>query len=156
VSKFEGTISSVAPLAAIRELRSYQYMQVAEAVAPGKALVPTIDLFTGMGFVIVCHAEQAVVAEDVATIRALEDEGRLVELLELSSDDEAQEVGEQPSPDAPTTPRMSPLDYAAQIELAERVSEQLWRLSARSSQCVTPEASWTSLHELSATEVMAL
>jgi len=110
VSKFEGTITSLAPLETVRALPSFQYMQVADIVAPGKELAKTVDLFTGMGFVILCHADAAVVAKDEASIREMQDCGTLVELLDPSSDEEVSDNHEK---------GMCPDDQLAKINLAE-------------------------------------
>ncbi|EOD09448.1 hypothetical protein EMIHUDRAFT_420576 [Emiliania huxleyi CCMP1516] len=85
VSRSEGTIASLAPLDAVRALPSFQHMQVSVDVAVGRRLVRTVDLFTAMGFAIQCHDDPAIVAADVAAIRAMEEAGALVELVEPSS-----------------------------------------------------------------------
>jgi len=130
VSCYDGIIASLAPLGAIRALDSFQYMQVAEAVAPGKMLEKTVDLFTGIGFVILCHADPASVERDVATIRKMEKEGPLVELLEASSSEDEDAVAVHQSDRA--------LDDAlATVDLTKRLS----RNSASSPTGVAAEGS---------------
>lgn len=80
VSKYEGTIVSVEPLEALRQLRSFVCMHVPSSITPGEPLAITVDIFTAVGFVILCHDDAAVVAADVAAIRALEDAGPLVDV----------------------------------------------------------------------------
>merc|ERR1712137_1172589 len=86
VSNFRGRITGLAGYDVIRDLPSFNYMEVGSHIAVGQELALTIDLFTCAGAFILCHPDKDQVAQDEATIRRMEIDGSL---FELASKDDA-------------------------------------------------------------------
>ena len=63
----------------IRELESFLDLNPM-GLHLGAEIAPTVDLYTLVGMVVLCHALPEVLARDVATIRTLEATGALCEL----------------------------------------------------------------------------
>lgn len=80
VSNFTGTIVGLPGYEIIKQLPSFNFMEVGSHISIGRELELTIDLFTCAGAVILCHESKKQVAKDEATIRQLEIDGGLFEL----------------------------------------------------------------------------
>jgi biotin carboxylase len=80
VSNFTGRIVSCPGYEVIRQLPSFNFMEVGSHIAVGQDLELTIDLFTCAGAVILCHESKEQVKADEATIRQMEIDGSLFEL----------------------------------------------------------------------------
>merc|ERR1712217_812558 len=80
VSNFTGRIEALPGYETIKQLPSFNFMEVGGHIAVGQELALTIDLFTCAGAVILCHPDKDQVAQDEATIRRMELDGSLFEL----------------------------------------------------------------------------
>merc|ERR1712228_895292 len=80
VSNFSGRIEDLPGYKAIKQLPSFNFMEVGSHIAIGQELELTIDLFTCAGAVILCHPSKKQVAEDEAKIRQMELDGSLFRL----------------------------------------------------------------------------
>merc|ERR1712190_579213 len=80
VSNFTGRITGLPGYDAIRNLPSFNFMEVGSHITVGRDLELTIDLFTCAGAVILCHPNKEQVAEDEAIIRQMELDGSLFQL----------------------------------------------------------------------------
>merc|ERR1712217_777203 len=80
VSNFTGRIEGLPGYEAIRNLPSFNFMEVGGHISIGQELELTIDLFTCAGAVILCHPSKKQVAKDEATIRQMELDGSLFQL----------------------------------------------------------------------------
>lgn len=70
VSYFRGVVESTPGFDAIRAMQSFVYLET--GVKPGTAVEHTIDLFTGIGSVILMHHDPEVLKQDVNTCRQME------------------------------------------------------------------------------------
>jgi len=80
VSNFTGRIISLLGYEVIKQLPSFNFMEVGSHIAVGQDLELTIDLFTCAGAVILCHESKEQVKADEATIRRMEIDGSLFHL----------------------------------------------------------------------------
>merc|ERR1712066_1138239 len=80
VSNFTGRIEGLPGYEAIKQLPSFNFMEVGSHITVGRELELTIDLFTCAGAVILCHPRKEQVAEDEAIIRQMERDGTLFQL----------------------------------------------------------------------------
>lgn len=78
VSMSSGFVVGTPGFDAIRKFQSFHAMET--AVRAGTLVKHTVDMFTGLGSVVLLHADPDVVQRDVAAIRAMETECRLFEL----------------------------------------------------------------------------
>lgn len=78
VSMSSGLVVGTPGFDAIRKFQSFHAMET--AVRPGTLVKLTVDMFTGLGSVVLLHSDPHVVQRDVAAIRAMETECRLFEL----------------------------------------------------------------------------
>ena len=77
VSFSRGTVKSTPGFDKIQKLQSFVYLET--GVKKGTKVDHTIDLFTGIGSVILMHEDPKVLEDDVAFIRAMEKENKLFE-----------------------------------------------------------------------------
>jgi biotin carboxylase len=77
VSFSRGTVKSTPGFEIIKNLPSFVYLET--GVKPGTFVDYTVDLFTGIGSVVLMHEDQVVVEQDVARIRQMEKENELFE-----------------------------------------------------------------------------
>jgi len=77
VSHSRGTVKSTPGFDEIQTLASFVYLET--GVKPGTQVDYTVDLFTGIGSVILMHPDESVVEKDVARIREMEKENQLFE-----------------------------------------------------------------------------
>jgi hypothetical protein len=77
VSHSRGTVKSTPGFEEIKKLPSFVYLET--GVKKGTKVDYTVDLFTGIGSVILMHPDQSVVEKDVARIREMEKENQLFE-----------------------------------------------------------------------------
>ena len=77
VSHSRGIVKSTPGFDEIQTLPSFVYLET--GVKPGTHVDYTVDLFTGIGSVILMHPDQSVVEKDVARIREMEKENQLFE-----------------------------------------------------------------------------
>lgn len=102
VSSQEGVLRSAPGLDAARALASFVSLEA--FVQPGERLHVTRDVFTQAASVVLVHSDPAVVAKDVATLRALEQSGDMFVLDE--------EVAPVPSP---ATASPQPMEVVARV-----------------------------------------
>lgn len=77
VSFSRGIVKSTPGFDKIQELESFVYLET--GVKPGSSVDYTVDLFTGIGSVILMHRDQKVLDKDVAFIRQMEKDNALFE-----------------------------------------------------------------------------
>jgi biotin carboxylase len=77
VSFSRGVVKATPGFTEIQKLESFVYLET--GVKPGSFVDYTIDLFTGIGSVILMHEDEAVLQRDVARIRQMETENLLFE-----------------------------------------------------------------------------
>jgi hypothetical protein len=77
VSYGRGVVKATPGFDAIRELASFVYLE--HGVKPGTKVDYTIDLFTGIGSVILMHHDEKVLQRDIAKVRHMEKENLLFE-----------------------------------------------------------------------------
>ena len=77
VSFSRGTVKSTPGFEEIKKLPSFYYLET--GVRPGSQVDYTIDLFTGIGSVILVHEDKEVLEQDVSHIRRMEKENLLFE-----------------------------------------------------------------------------
>merc|ERR1712187_71208 len=82
VSNFTGRIKALPGYDVIKQLPSFNFMEVGGHISVGQTLELTVDLFTCAGAVILCHPDKAQVALDEAKIRQMELDGSLFQLAE--------------------------------------------------------------------------
>lgn len=75
VSYKGGTVKSAPVFDVVEKLPSFVYYET--GVKPGTKVVPTIDLVTGIGIVILYHKDAAVVEKDLKLIREMEEKNKL-------------------------------------------------------------------------------
>merc|ERR1712232_688777 len=80
VSNFTGRIEGLPGYETIKQLPSFNFLEVGSHITVGQELELTIDLFTCVGAVILCHPSKKQVAEDEAKIRKMEIDGSLFRL----------------------------------------------------------------------------
>lgn len=80
VSNFTGRIDGLPGYETIKQLPSFNFMEVGGHISVGQTLELTIDLFTCAGAVILCHPDKTQVARDEAKIRQMELDGSLFQL----------------------------------------------------------------------------
>lgn len=85
VSNFTGRIEGLPGYDTIRNLPSFNFMEVGSHITVGRDLELTIDLFTCAGAVILCHLNKEQVAEDEAIIRQMELDGSLFQLASATA-----------------------------------------------------------------------
>merc|ERR1711979_11371 len=85
VSNFTGLIEGLPGYETIRNLPSFNFMEIGGHIAIGQDLELTIDLFTCAGAVILCHPNKEQVAEDEAIIRQMELDGSLFQLADAAA-----------------------------------------------------------------------
>merc|ERR1712061_268614 len=85
VSNFTGRIEALPGYETIKQLPSFNFMEVGSHISVGRELELTIDLFTCAGAVILCHPHKGQVAEDEAIIRQMERDGTLFQLAKLDT-----------------------------------------------------------------------
>merc|ERR1712217_992619 len=85
VSNFSGRIEGLPGYDTIRNLPSFNFMEVGSHITVGRDLELTIDLFTCAGAVILCHPNKEQVAEDEAIIRQMELDGSLFQLADAAA-----------------------------------------------------------------------
>jgi hypothetical protein len=95
VSNFTGRIVSCPGYEVIRQLPSFNFMEVGSHIAVGQDLELTIDLFTCAGAVILCHESKEQVKADEATIRRMELDGSLFELEDAATPSISSPIREQ-------------------------------------------------------------
>jgi len=95
VSYARGTVKSTPGFDLIRQLSSFVYLET--GVKPGTKVNYTIDLFTGIGSVILVHPDPAVLKKDIATVRQMEKANLL---FEYESAVESLGSPSRPRPDA--------------------------------------------------------
>ena len=78
ISEQQGTVKSVPGEALVRTLPSFDEARF--RAKPGYQLRRTIDFYTHPGFVMLIHPDRAVLASDLANLRAMEKAGELYEL----------------------------------------------------------------------------
>lgn len=77
VSHSRGIVKSTPGFDEIEKLPSFVYLET--GVKEGSHVDYTVDLFTGIGSVILMHHDQSIVEKDVARIREMEKENQLFE-----------------------------------------------------------------------------
>lgn len=77
VSHSRGIVKSTPGFDEIEKLPSFVYLET--GVKEGSHVDYTVDLFTGIGSVILMHRDQSIVEKDVARIREMEKENQLFE-----------------------------------------------------------------------------
>ena len=77
VSFSRGIVKATPGFEKIKKLQSYCYLET--GAKPGSEVDYTVDLFTGIGSVILMHHDQAILEKDVEFIRKLERENELFE-----------------------------------------------------------------------------
>jgi len=81
VSNFKGRITGLPGYDDIKAMQSFNFMEVGSHIAIGQELELTIDLFSCAGVIILCHPDKEQVANDEATIRQMELDGSLFQLV---------------------------------------------------------------------------
>merc|ERR1712217_911713 len=85
VSNFTGRIEGLPGYDIIKQLPSFNFIEVGSHITVGRDLELTIDLFTCAGAVILCHPSKEQVAEDEAIIRQMELDGSLFQLANAAA-----------------------------------------------------------------------
>ena len=104
VSYGRGTVKSTPGFEDIKELQSFVYLET--GVRPGSQVDYTVDLFTGIGSVILMHHDASVVEEDVKTIRDMEKNNHLFTFAHQSGFMISPSISNL-KPDSPTHPRQT-------------------------------------------------
>jgi biotin carboxylase len=78
VSMFAGLVLNTPGFRTIQEMPSFHSLET--SVKPGVQVKHTVDMFTGLGSVILIHADPDVVSKDIDAIRQMELDGKLFDL----------------------------------------------------------------------------